>query len=141
MQHAIIDIFISLGFNIIFRPYRRPPVGQTPAEEKTMKRLSLAALGILTTTLAFAQTTPPPQLASQTTASGSANVRFTREQLQAIMPPLAAHFDEIDTTHQGYVTPEQVQQYVSKHPPQIPTPPQLPSPPVSAQMMPPPLPQ
>jgi hypothetical protein len=96
-----------------------------------MKHLYLAAIGVLTTTLAFAQGSMPPQppsaaAASAAAATGGSTARITKEQLQATMPPLAAHFDEIDTTHQGYVTPQQIQQYMSNHSPQMPSPPQFP---------------
>ena len=49
------------------------------------------------------------------------NTSLTKEQLQAVVPPLAAHFDEIDTTCQGYVTTAQIQQYLVKQVPQSPS--------------------
>jgi hypothetical protein len=94
-----------------------------------MKQIYLAVLGLCAAAPVLAQT--GMQLPALPPLD---NVRLTREQLQTLMPPLAAHFDEIDSVHQGYVTGQQIQQYVSKHPPQ-PTSPsgQLPPPPQFTQ--------
>ncbi|RWA51228.1 hypothetical protein AU476_24290 [Cupriavidus sp. UYMSc13B] len=76
----------------------------------------------------YAQSSVAPQPGSAAATSGGP-VRITKEHLQAAMPPLAAHFDEIDTNHQAHVMPVPIQQYVSKHQAQMPPPPQMPSPP------------
>ncbi|WP_341318407.1 EF-hand domain-containing protein [Paraburkholderia sp. IMGN_8] len=91
-----------------------------------MKQIHFAMFGFLISTSAFAQSSVPPQLASAAAATGGSTIKLTKEQVQAAMPPLAAHFDEIDTNHLGYVTPAQIQQYVSNHPPQLPPPPSFP---------------
>jgi hypothetical protein len=90
-----------------------------------MKQIYLAVLGLCAAAPVLAQT--GMQLPALPPLD---NVRLTREQLQTLMPPLAVHFDEIDSGHQGYVTGQQIQQYVSKHPPQ---------PPSSSSQLPPPL--
>lgn len=101
-----------------------------------MKRIYLTMLGLILATPVFAQSQTQQLPAPPTLPSVNPNAKVTKEQLQAIAPPLAAHFDEIDTKHLGYVTPLQIQQFLAKQAPQLPSqiPTSLPSPP-------PPLPQ
>ncbi|CAL8480778.1 EF-hand domain-containing protein [Caballeronia sp. S22] len=95
-----------------------------------MKQINLLMLAVLTTVPVFAQSQAlqlptPPSL-----PNNDPNAKLTKEQLRVLMPPLAEHFDQIDTAHQGYVTPAQIQQYLGKQMPQQPPsqfPPKIPS--------------
>jgi len=91
-----------------------------------MKRIFMAMLGLLVATHVFAQSEVQQQPAIPAFLNIDPNAKLTKEQLQTIMPPLAAHFDEIDTNDQGYVTPQQIQQFLSKRAPKLPSPPQFP---------------
>ena len=91
-----------------------------------MKRIYMAMLGLLVATHVFAQSEVSQPPAPPALPTIDPNAKLTKAQLQSTMPPLAAHFDEIDTNHQGYVTPQQIQQFLSKRAPKLPSPPQLP---------------
>ncbi|MGT2477255.1 EF-hand domain-containing protein [Paraburkholderia terrae] len=94
-----------------------------------MKRIHLLLLALVVTTPVFAQGQAPQLPSPPSMSSIDPNARLTKEQLQALMPPLAAHFDEIDTTRRGYVTSAQIQQFLAKQVLQPPSqfPPKLPS--------------
>lgn len=83
-----------------------------------MKQIHLLMSALLATAPVFAQSQAlqlptPPSL-----PNNDPNAKLTKAQLQVLMPPLAEHFDRIDTAHQGYVTPAQIQQYLAKQMPQ-----------------------
>lgn len=94
-----------------------------------MKQAHLLLLALVVSTPILAQSQALQLPSPPSMSSIDPNARLTKEQLQAVMPPLAAHFDEIDTTHRGYVTPAQIQQFLAKQVPQPPSqfPPKLPS--------------
>ncbi|CAB3795805.1 hypothetical protein LMG27177_03968 [Paraburkholderia fynbosensis] len=81
-----------------------------------MKRLFIILAAMFAVSSAFAQNSMQQMLEARFTAANATHDgKLTKEQAQAGMPRVAAYFDEIDTTHQGYVTLEQIEQFAAQH--------------------------
>jgi hypothetical protein len=65
----------------------------------------------------FAQNATMQQKVAARFAAADANHdgKLTLAEAQAGMPRIAAHFDEIDTAHAGYITEQQVEAFVAQH--------------------------
>lgn len=81
-----------------------------------MKRALIILVTTLVVSPAFAQGNMQQMLETRFAAADvNHDGKLTREEAQAGMPRVAAHFDEIDTTHQGYVTLGQIEQFAAEH--------------------------
>jgi hypothetical protein len=91
--------------------------------EKLMKfpmknTLSILALCIGCTTAVFAQSSSrmTQQLESRfASANTTHDGKLTRDQATSGMPMVAKHFDEIDTQKVGYVTLQQIEEFMQQH--------------------------
>jgi hypothetical protein len=79
--------------------------------------LALASLSVLSVSAcSFAQTGREQQLASRFAAADTDHDgKLTRSEAQAGMPRVASHFDQIDSSHLGYVTLEQIRQLAAQY--------------------------
>lgn len=83
--------------------------------KRIVTRVCVVLPGILAAAPIFAQSTIPPKLEARFAAADvDHDGKLTKAEAQAGMPLLAEHFDEIDSTHQGYVTLAQIEQYVAQ---------------------------
>lgn len=80
-----------------------------------MKRIFLMLVAALMATSAFAQDARMQQLQSRfEAADANHDGKLTKAEAQAGMPLVAKHFDEIDATHKGYVTLDDITQFAAK---------------------------
>jgi hypothetical protein len=81
-----------------------------------MKRIGLLLISLLIASAASAQTGMQQKLEARfASADVDHDGKLTKSEAQAGMPRVAAHFDEIDSAHAGYVTLDQIEQYVAQH--------------------------
>ncbi|ALK32926.1 EF-hand domain-containing protein [Burkholderia plantarii] len=79
-----------------------------------MKRLSIILVALVAASSAYAQSSMQQKLEQRfAAADADHDGKLTLAEAQAGMPRLAAHFDEIDTAHQGYVTLDQIEQFAA----------------------------
>jgi Ca2+-binding EF-hand superfamily protein len=80
-----------------------------------MKRQAFIVAAFLATSAAYAQGDAQQKVEQRfQTADANHDGKLTREEAQAGMPRLAAKFDQIDATHQGYITLAQLEQFAAK---------------------------
>jgi Ca2+-binding EF-hand superfamily protein len=74
------------------------------------------AVAVAVASPVFAQTTMRQKLEARFSAADvDHDGKLTRTEAQAGMPRVASYFDAIDTGHRGYVTLEQIEQFVVQH--------------------------
>ncbi|AJK48694.1 EF-hand domain-containing protein [Burkholderia plantarii] len=79
-----------------------------------MKRLSIILVALVAASSAYAQSSMQQKLEQRfAAADADHDGKLTLAEAQAGMPRLAAHFDEIDTARQGYVTLDQIEQFAA----------------------------
>jgi hypothetical protein len=80
-------------------------------------------LGALPVAAAFGQQAVDPAKAAQmqaafqkrfAAADANGDGKLTKQEADGKMPFVYKHFDEIDTTHQGFVTKDQIAAYIAK---------------------------
>ena len=80
-----------------------------------MKRIVLMLVAALLASPAFAQDARMQQLQSRFEAADTNHDgKLTKAEAQAGMPRVAKNFDQIDATHKGYVTLDDIAQYAAK---------------------------
>lgn len=96
---------------------------RTPTTRPAARLLVTLLLAALPVAIAFGQQPADPAKAAQmqaafqkrfSAADANGDGKLTRQEADGKMPFVYKHFDEIDATHQGYVTKDEIMAYFAR---------------------------